>query len=250
MGLFQQKGSSKKSSVGDVTDNEKNFFDEYFREELRNHGRWYFEKIISENGELFKKELDTTIERINNESKEYLTKRVDEMVNRVGSDLSTHVTSRVNEQVAEQGRAMKEAQDKVLEEINHNVTLLRDQSEQLTDSLRKSIAEQEGRNKSAVDEFAGHMRAMKDAQDSALASINESTEALKQQHKHLTETLEEQVGAQKSAMVGAFQENMAYTIEHYLLEALSDQYDLKAQLPAILKQMDDNKEAIVDDIKL
>ena len=43
---------------------------------------------------------------------------------------------------------------------------------------------------------------------------------------------------------------MARIIEHYLLEALGDQYDLKAQLPAIIQQLETNKQAIVDDMKL
>lgn len=51
-------------------------------------------------------------------------------------------------------------------------------------------------------------------------------------------------------LVDAFEQNMAQIIEHYLLGALGDQYDLKAQLPSIIKQMQDNKQAIVDDMKL
>lgn len=250
MGLFQQKHTSNKPGDGEISDNEQHFFDEYFREELRNHGRWYFEKVISENGKLFKQELDATVERINTEVKEHLTAQVDAMVERIGSDLASHVSSKIDEQVAQHSKTMKEAQDKALEEINQSVSSLRDQHKELTDSLQKSVAEQEERSKAAIDEFAGNMSAMKEAQDSALSSIKQSTEELKQQHQKLTETLEENVKAQENAMVGAFEENMAHTIEHYLLEALSDQYDLKAQLPAIIKQMEDNKQAIVDDMKL
>ena len=43
---------------------------------------------------------------------------------------------------------------------------------------------------------------------------------------------------------------MAAIVERYLLGALGDQYDLKAQLPAIIKQMEENKQAIADDMKL
>src|SRR6478752_7559755 len=107
MGLFQQKQPAKKSLDEEITDNEQHFFDEYFREELRNHGRWYFEKVISENGTLFKKELDATVERVNGEVKEHLTKQVDSMVEKIGADLSAHVTSKIDEQVAEHGKAMK-----------------------------------------------------------------------------------------------------------------------------------------------
>ena len=47
MGLFHHKQSKKDSGADD--ENQDQFFDEYFREELRNRGRWYFEKVITEN---------------------------------------------------------------------------------------------------------------------------------------------------------------------------------------------------------
>src|SRR6478735_1802035 len=112
MGLFQQKQPAKKSLDEEITDNEQHFFDEYFREELRNHGRWYFEKVISENGKLFKRELDATIQRVDGELKEYLTKQVNTMVEQIGTDLKDHVTTQITEQVAEHSTVMKEAQDK------------------------------------------------------------------------------------------------------------------------------------------
>jgi gas vesicle protein len=116
MGLFQQKQPSKKPSDDEISDNEQHFFDEYFREELRNHGRWYFEKVIAENGKLFKQELDATVQRVDGELKEYLTKQVNTMVEQIGTDLREHVTTKITEQVAEHSTVMKEAQDKALEE--------------------------------------------------------------------------------------------------------------------------------------
>ena len=112
MGLFQQKQPSKKSADDEITDNAQHFFDEYFREELRNHGRWYFEKVISENGALFKKELDATVERVDGELKEYLTNQVNVMVEQIGNDLREHVTTQITGQVSEHSKVMKEAQDK------------------------------------------------------------------------------------------------------------------------------------------
>lgn len=250
MGLFQQKQPSKKSLDEEITDNEQHFFDEYFREELRNHGRWYFEKVIAENGKLFKKELDATIERVDGELKEYLTKQVNTMVEQIGADLTQHITSSVTEQVTEHSKAMKEAQDSALTEINKSVTSLTEQHKQLAETLEKSVAEQENRTKNAIEQYDARMAAMNEAQDAALDTINQSTQALKERQQALTERLEKNVLEQEASLVGAFEENMAHTIEHYLLEALGDQYDLKAQLPAILKQMEDNKQAIVDDMKL
>jgi hypothetical protein len=250
MGLFQQKQPSKKSADEEISDREQHFFDEYFREELRNHGRWYFEKVISENGALFKKELDATVERVDGELKEYLTKQVNIMVDQIGTDLKDHVTSKIDEQVTEHSKAMKEAQDAAMDEINKSVSSLREQHQQLSESLVSSVAEQEERTKTAISEYDARMTAMKEAQDAALESINQSAQALKERQQTLTDQLEKNVLEQESSLVGAFEENMARTIEHYLLEALGDQYDLKAQLPAIIQQMEENKQAIVDDMKL
>jgi hypothetical protein len=55
---------------------------------------------------------------------------------------------------------------------------------------------------------------------------------------------------QEEALINGFESNMARIIEQYLLGALGDQYDLKAQLPSIIGQMEANKQAIVDDMKL
>ena len=250
MGLFQQKQPSKKSADDEITDNAQHFFDEYFREELRNHGRWYFEKVISENGALFKKELDATVERVDGELKEYLTKQVNTMVEHIGADLTEHVTSSINQQIADHSKAMKEAQDSALAEINKSVTSLTEQHQQLAETLEKSVAEQEDRTKNAIEQYDARMAAMNEAQDAALNTINQSTIAIKEQQQKLAERLENNVKEQEDGLVSAFEGNMAQIIEHYLLEALGDQYDMKAQLPAIIKQMEDNKQAIVDDMKL
>jgi len=94
--------------------------------------------------------------------------------------------------------------------------------------------------------FAG----VKEAQDSALAALNQGVADLQELHKQLSENLEKQVAAQEDALVKTFEENMARVVEHYLLNALGDSFDLKSQLPQIIKQLESNKQAIVDDIKL
>ena len=91
---------------------------------------------------------------------------------------------------------------------------------------------------------------MKEAQETALKTINDSVQELEEQSKHLDEKLQATVARQEEILVDAFQGNMAHIIEHYLLGALGDQYDMKAQLPSIIKRMEENKQAIADDMKL
>jgi len=230
MGLFQSKNNKKDGKDG-ATEAEQIFYDEYFREELRNHSRWYFEKIINENAALFKQDLDATITQVHTELKDHLTKQLDA-------------------QFAEYGKEMKAAQDEALVTLDHSIKDLKTQHEQLGAKLEKSIEYQEAMLTNVFDKNKARMESMAQAQDAAIEALNTSVQALQKQQQDLGEALESSVNAQKEFLVASFQENMAQVIEHYLLGALGDQYDLKAQLPAIIKQMEDNKQTIVDDVKL
>lgn len=233
MGLFQSKNNKKDTKDG-ATEAEKIFYDEIFREELRNHSRLYFEKIINENAALFKQDLDSTITQVHSELKDHLTKQLDA-------------------QFAEYGKEMKAAQDEALVTLDHSIKDLKTQHEQLGAKLEKSIEYQEAMLTNVFDKNKARLESMAGAQDAAIQALNTSVQALQKQQQdlgELGEALESSVNAQKEFLVASFQENMAQVIEHYLLGALGDQYDLKAQLPAIIKQMEDNKQAIVDDVKL
>ena len=71
-----------------------------------------------------------------------------------------------------------------------------------------------------------------------------------EQYKQLSTTLQERINAQQTMMLDAFENNMAAVVEHYVLGALGEQFDLKAQLPSIIKQLQTNKDAMVGDLKL
>lgn len=43
---------------------------------------------------------------------------------------------------------------------------------------------------------------------------------------------------------------MARILEHYLIGALGEQTHFKAQLPSIIEQLEKNKQAMMDDMKL
>ncbi len=91
---------------------------------------------------------------------------------------------------------------------------------------------------------------MKDAQNHALEALKQSAAEVDAQYQRLSTTLQQQVLAQQQMLVSAFESNMAAVVEHYVLGALGDQFDLKAQLPSIIKQMEANKAAMVEDLKL
>ncbi len=251
MGLFQHKQDGKKKlSEEEMLSAEEHFFDEYFREELRNHGRWYFEKVINQNGQLFKEDLQETITQVNVELKEHITKQLDAAIARIDAELKDHTTKQLQDQFAEYGESLKTAQAEALKLVTESAQKLQEQHKELSIALDKNVTEQQSLLHAAFDENKSQITAMKDAQDSALKWLNQSAQELHDKYREISETLDKNVKAQQQLMVEGFQNNMAAVIEHYLLESLGEQFDLKAQLPAIIQQMEAHKQEIVDDMQL
>lgn len=141
-------------------------------------------------------------------------------------------------------------QDMVLQTLKGNAQTAQQQSEQLNQTLQKAAADQQAMMSKVFEENAARVDATKQAQDTALHSLQKSAEVLDEQYQQLSQTLQKTVATQEAMLVDGFQENMAQIIEHYLLGALGEQYDIKAQLPSIIKQMEQNKQAMADDMKL
>ncbi len=248
MGLFRRK--TNKQAVGSSPEEVQYFFDEYFSEELRNRGRWYFENVIKENAERFKGDLDATIDDINKQLKEQVTSRLDQAISQIDHELKEHVTQQLENKFTEYTEAMKSAQDTTLESLQESARSLQGQYEDLRSTLRKNVEDQKVTLTNVFEENKVRIAAMHEAQNMALESLSHSVEALQKQHETLKTTLETHVAAQQEVFVDAFKNNMAQVIEHYVLEALSGQYDLKDQLPSIMQQLEDKKQAIAEDMKL
>ena len=98
-------------------------------------------------------------------------------------------------------------------------------------------------------EFTQYAKAMKEAQELALAKLQETAEDVEAQRAALGEALEKAVAEREAALVQAYDANMAKVVEHYVLQALGDQFELKDQLPYIIKQMEENKQDIMEDMR-
>lgn len=227
MGLFQ----NKKSPDEEVLDEVKALFDDTFREELRGRARQYFDSIINENAALFKQDLDATLIQVYTELKKELADKLDEQFDKYSGE-------------------MKEAQNTAIKSLNRSVQALQEQHQQVSASLQKNATDQETITLNAYEENRARMIEMKDAQDLAVQSLNSSVEALKQEHEQLSASIKKSAADQQALLVDVFEKNMAQVVEHYLLGALGDKFDLKAQLPLIIQQMEENKQDIVDDMKL
>lgn len=247
MGLFHHK---QQTPTDRGQNDQEHFFDEYFREELRNHGRWYFEKVINENGELFKNDLQATVQQVNLELKEHITSQLDSAIAQLNTDLKDHVTKQIDEQLVSRAKVMQDAQDQALKALTDSAVALQEHHKHLSETLEKNVADQDALLHNVFEENKTRITSMTDAQDAALETLKHSIQTLQEQYQATATALQKGVDDQKAMLMNSFQNNMAQVVEHYLLGALGDQYDLKSQLPSIIKQLEANKQAMVDDINL
>jgi len=115
---------------------------------------------------------------------------------------------------------------------------------QLNEYMKKQISSK------LDDEFAAYAKAMHEAQELALASLQRTAQEVEAQRIQLAEALKKDVAARETVLLKAYEENMAKIVEHYVLQALGDQFDLKSQLPYIIKQVEANKQNIIEDMRL
>lgn len=252
MGLFSNKQQQADSgqTEGEDFEREKLFFDEVYREELRSHGRWYFEQIISKNADTFKQDLDQTISDVKSELKQHVAAQIAEGIRQLNEDIKVHVMSTLDQQTAAYSKTLQESQEAALKTLTNSALALQQQHKSLSDTLQKTVTDQTAMLTRTFEENNTRLTAMHDAQDSALHVLQQSVRALQEQHEKMNELVGQALAAQEANLVRAFEENMAQIIEHYVVDALGDQFDLKAQLPSIIKQMEQNKDAIVSDMKL
>ena len=247
MGLFRRKKQKNNNASPEEV---QYFFDEYFSEELRNRGRWYFENVIKENAARFEKDLDATVIEVNRQLRDQVTSKLDEAIESIDSELKSHVTKQLEERFVEYTESMKSAQEQTLASLRDSARSLQDQYSDLKNTLRKNVEDQKVTLTNVFEENKVRIATMQDAQNMALESLSHSVEALQKQHEKLKDTLEQHVTAQQEVFIDAFKNNMAQVVEHYILEALGGQYDLREQLPSIMQQLEDKKDAIVEDMKL
>lgn len=99
-------------------------------------------------------------------------------------------------------------------------------------------------------EFAVYAQAMKEAQELTLGTLQKTATDAEAQRQALTITLQKHIAAREEGLMKAYEDNMAEIVEFYVLQSLGDQFDLKAQLPYIIKQMEDHKKEMLEDMRL
>lgn len=120
---------------------------------------------------------------------------------------------------------------------------LRLTTSQLNDYLKDEI------KKVLKEEFAKYEESIKIAKDLALKSIEQTNQAIEQQRIILEKQLKDQTELEKKQIIDRFEKSMASIVNHYLLLAIGNEIDLTSQLDFILQNLEDNKQAIIEDIK-
>lgn len=99
------------------------------------------------------------------------------------------------------------------------------------------------------EEFAKYEESISNAKDLALNSIQKTQDLIEQQRSGLEQQLHTQAEAEKARLIDHFEANMADIINHYILSAIGNEIDIGSQLDYIFQYLEDNKQAIVEDIR-
>ena len=98
-------------------------------------------------------------------------------------------------------------------------------------------------------EFSKYEESITTAKDLALESIEKTQAVIEQQRLVLEKQMNDEAAAEKARMLSSFEKNMADIVNHYILEAIGNEIDLTVQLDCIFGYLEENKQAIMEDIK-
>lgn len=99
------------------------------------------------------------------------------------------------------------------------------------------------------DEFKKYEDSISSAQQLAVDSIQKTQEVIEQQRTELEKQMNEQAFAEKQRIIAKFEKDMADIVNHYLLAAIGNEIDLTVQLDYIFQYLEQNKQAIIEDIR-
>ena len=83
----------------------------------------------------------------------------------------------------------------------------------------------------------------------ALDSIQSTQASLDEERQVLRQKFEAEADAQREQLIKRFETNMGEIVNHYILDAIGGEMDMSTQLPYILKELQSNKDIIMDDIR-
>jgi hypothetical protein len=99
------------------------------------------------------------------------------------------------------------------------------------------------------DEFTSYEESISSARDLALESIKKTQDAIESQRAVLEKQLTEQVAVEKTRIIDRFTSRMTEIVSHHIVTAFGDELQLDAQMEYILRQLEDNKAEIIEDVR-
>lgn len=177
----------------------------------------------------------------NGSSKKQLRPRTDQITQAAAEDVEHIFNDDFREELRNRGRLHFE---KI---IGENAMFLqqdlRQTTTQLNDYMRAEIT------RTLQEEFKKYEQSITDAKQIALESIEKTVTTIEQQRQFLEQQIQAQSAAQKSKIIARFESEMASIVNHYIVKAVGNQIDLADQLDFILGELENNKQAIIEDVK-
>lgn len=131
--------------------------------------------------------------------------------------------------------------------INENAMFLQQDlrltTSQLNDFMKDEI------KKVLKEEFSGYEESISNAKDQAITSIQKTQQLIDEQRELLTQQLKDQAEKEKKELIAKFENNMGEIINHYVIEAIGTEIDLADQMEFIFTNLDENKQAILEDMQ-
>lgn len=119
---------------------------------------------------------------------------------------------------------------------------LRLTTSQLNEYMKTEIASK------LKEEFRKYEESINDAKQLAVESIQKTNAAIDEQRALLGQEVHKEIMAEKKQLVHRFEQNMTDIINHYVVAAIGNQIDLNDQLEFILADLQQNKQAIIEDM--
>lgn len=98
------------------------------------------------------------------------------------------------------------------------------------------------------EEFAKYEKSIESAKELAVEALHKTQQTVEQQRQDLSNKIQQELAAEKKAMLIKFEENMGQVVNHYILEAIGGEIDISDQMDYIFQHLEDNKQAILEDI--
>ncbi len=98
------------------------------------------------------------------------------------------------------------------------------------------------------EEFSKYEKSIESAKELAVEALHKTQQTVEQQRQDLSNKIQQELAAEKKAMLMKFEENMGQVVNHYILEAIGGEIDISDQMDYIFQHLEDNKQAILEDI--